>query len=133
MSWSDVIADMFIRIKNAQVAGHAEVNVPMSRFKCEILKVMRREGFIENFVVEEKENKKKDIRVVLKYTSNGKPVITDISRESKPGVRKYISAGDIKPVLGGIGVAIISTSRGVMTDREAKKKNLGGELICKIW
>jgi len=132
MSWSDVIADMLVRIKNAQAAGYEEASIPNSRFKQEILRVMKKEGFIEDFIVEGSATKK-TIKIFLKYGADRKPFIRGISRESKAGVRKYIAARDLKPVLGGIGIAVISTSKGVMTDKEAKKNNLGGEVICKIW
>ncbi len=128
--WSDPIADMLIRIKNAVRAGHKEVEIyPASKFKAEILKVLKREGFIEGF---RWSKDRRRITVYLKYYQ-GKPVLTEVKRVSKPGRRVYVKATEVPWVLNGLGIAIISTSRGVLSDRECRRYKVGGELICYVW
>ena len=128
--WSDPIADMLIRIKNAVRAGHKEVVItPASKFKAEILKVLKREGFIEGF---RWSKDRRSITVYLKYYQ-GKPVLTEVKRVSKPGRRVYVKAEEVPWVLNGLGIAIISTSRGVLSDRECRRYKVGGELICYVW
>jgi small subunit ribosomal protein S8 len=138
MSMTDPIADMFIRIRNAQMVGHAEVAMPASKLKASIAEVLKQEGYIEDFAVRDKggaEGKnggvKKELHIGLKYYA-GKPVIERLERVSKPGLRVYKGCEDIPKVMNGLGVAILSTSRGVMTDRKARADRLGGEVLCIV-
>jgi small subunit ribosomal protein S8 len=132
MNISDPIGDMFARIKNAQSRNHSFVLVPFSNFKGKILDVMLREGFIEKFeVVKEPDSKHNFLSVTLKYVK-GSPVIREISRISKPGRRIYSRSDTLPQVLKGLGVSIVSTSKGLFTDEEAREKKLGGEIICNI-
>ncbi|MBN2301194.1 MAG: 30S ribosomal protein S8 [Lentisphaerae bacterium] len=131
MSFSDPIADMLTRMRNAQMAGHDVVEMPFSKVKGEIAKVLKREGYIADFVIEG--GSSRSMRVYLKYTVDHDPVIKGLTRNSKPGLRKYFAAGDIPKVLGGMGVAILSTSSGIMTDKEARENHVGGEMICSVW
>lgn len=131
MSWSDPIADMLTRIRNAQSAGHDTVDMPGSRLKAEIARVLKKEGYISEFVMEGA--MKKTLRLSLKYSAEAEPVIRGVKRESKPGLRKFLGWRDIPRVLGGLGMAVVSTSGGVMSGREARKRHLGGEYICSIW
>lgn len=128
---TDPIADMLNRIKNAQVVDHATVELPFSNLKYEIAKIMEEKGFIEK--VEKKGRKaKKTMEIVLKYNDKS-PAISGIRRISKPGQRIYLASSEIKRVKGGFGMAIISTSKGIMADKDAKKQKLGGEVLCEIW
>ena len=137
MSMSDPISDMLTRIRNAQLVGHAEVSMPASRLKASIAQVLKDEGYIEDFAVREKggANGKggamKELAIGLKYYA-GRPVIERLERVSKPGLRVYRSRDDIPRVMNGLGVAIISTSRGVMTDRKARADGVGGEVLCIV-
>jgi small subunit ribosomal protein S8 len=129
---TDPISDMLIRIKNALMARHKTVVVPGSKLKLEIARILKDEGFIEDYrVVEEKPQIK--IEIVLKYDEKKRPVIAGIKRVSKPGRRIYRGYKELPRVLDGMGMAIISTSQGIMTDHEARKRRLGGEVICEIW
>jgi small subunit ribosomal protein S8 len=129
---TDPISDMLIRIKNALMARHKTVVVPGSRLKLEIARILKDEGYIEDYrVVEEKPQIK--IEIVLKYDEKKRPVIAGIKRVSKPGRRIYRGYKELPRVLDGMGIAIISTSQGIMTDHEARKRRLGGEVICEIW
>jgi small subunit ribosomal protein S8 len=129
---NDPVGDMITRIRNAQLVKHDKLTLPSSKLKVEIAKALKSEGFIADFVVHEKAPQN-ELTVVLKYGPNREPVITGIKRESKPGLRKYVNVRDIPRVRGGMGVAILSTSRGVMVDTEARKANVGGELICTVY
>ncbi len=131
MSMSDPIADMLTRIRNCARSGHAETTSPGSKQKLAILNILKREGFIENYDVDRK-GLKTDIRVRLKY-SGKRPVIRQLERASRPGRRYYVRAKDLRPVRNNMGVSIISTSQGIMTGRKAKKLNIGGEVICRVW
>ncbi len=131
MSWSDPIADMLTRLRNAQRAGHRVVELPGSRLKNEIARVLKTEGYIADFSMEPSE-RGTSLRLSLRYHGSD-PVIRGLKRESKPGLRRYCGSREIPRVLGGLGTAIISTSGGVMSGREARKRRLGGELICSIW
>ncbi|NLB69437.1 MAG: 30S ribosomal protein S8 [Lentisphaerae bacterium] len=131
MSWSDPIADMLTRIRNAQSAGIEIVEMPSSRLKAEIAKVLKQEGYVTDYEVDG--DVKKVLRILLKYNAENKPVIRGIRRESKPGLRKFCGSRDVPRVLGGLGVAIISTSSGVMSGLEARRRKLGGEVICSVW
>ena len=132
MSMTDPIADLLTRIRNALIARHDRVDVPASKIKVAIVRILKDEGFIKNFKVS-KDNKQGMIRVFLKYSDRNSPVINGLERISTPGRRVYQKSSDILPVLSGLGVAIVSTSAGVMTDKEARRQNLGGEMICQIW
>jgi small subunit ribosomal protein S8 len=134
MSMSDPIADMLIRIRNAQLVGHAEVAMPASKLKSAIAQVLKDEGYIEDFAVREKSGDqaaKKELAIALKYYA-GRPVIERLERVSKPGLRVYRGRDDIPRVMNGLGVAILSTSRGVMTDRKARADGVGGEVLCIV-
>ncbi len=130
MSMSDPIADMLIRIRNAQMVGHAETVMPASKLKSSIAKVLKDEGYIEDFAVREN-GAKKELAIALKYYA-GRPVIERLERVSKPGLRVYKGHDDIPRVMNGLGVAILSTSRGVMTDRKARADGIGGEVLCIV-
>ena len=129
---TDAIADMLTRIRNANQLRYQEVLVPSSKIKLAIAKILKDEGFIED-VKETKENVGKTIVLTLKYGPNKERVITGLKRISKPGLRVYAKSEDIPKVLNGLGIAIISTSKGLMTDKEARKNNLGGEVLAYIW
>ena len=132
MATSDPIADMLTRIRNATLARHPKVDVPASKLKMEIARILKEEGFIMNFKMAE-EGAKKSIRIYLKYTPGNVPVISRIERVSRPGCRVYVGQSDIPRVLGGLGINILTTPRGVMTGRHAHKEGVGGELLCQIW
>jgi small subunit ribosomal protein S8 len=133
MSMSDSIADLLTRIRNANRANHEKVDIPFSRMKQEIVRLIKDEGFIKNYKFIEDTRGQGTLRVFMKYGPNREHVIKDMQRISKPGCRVYSSAETIPRVLGGLGVAIISTSKGIMTDRQARRARVGGEVICYIW
>jgi small subunit ribosomal protein S8 len=133
MSFTDPIGDMLTRIRNASSVRHEKVLVPASRLKVRIAEVLREEGFIKDFVMHKDESKQGAITILLKYTPEREPAINDIKRVSKPGLRRYVATGSIPRVLNGMGIAILSTSKGLMVDREARKQKVGGELICTVW
>jgi small subunit ribosomal protein S8 len=130
MSMHDPIADMLTRIRNAQMVGHTEVTMPASQLKSAIAKVLKDEGYIEDFATREN-GAKKELAIGLKYYA-GRPVIERLERVSKPGLRVYKGRDDIPRVMNGLGVAILSTSRGVMTDRKARADGVGGEVLCIV-
>jgi small subunit ribosomal protein S8 len=132
MSFTDPIGDMLTRIRNASSARHEKVLVPRSGLKIRIAEVLRDEGFIKDFVVHQ-DGVQGAITIVLKYSADREPAISDIKRVSKPGLRRYVPTDSIPRVLNGMGIAILSTSKGVMVDREARKQKVGGELICTVW
>ncbi len=132
MSMTDPIGDMLTRIRNASAARHEKVLVPASRLKVKIAEVLRDEGFIKDFVRHE-EGPQGAITIMLKYSGDREPAISDIKRVSKPGLRRYVPHTEIPRVLKGMGIAILSTSNGVMVDREARKQKVGGERICTVW
>ena len=129
---TDPIADMLTRIRNANQLRYKEFEVPASKIKVGIANILKEEGFITNYKVE-KDNVQSVIQLELKYGQNKERVITGLKRISKPGLRVYASASELPRVLNGLGIAIISTSKGLMTDREARKQNLGGEVLAYIW
>ncbi|MGC4114899.1 MAG: 30S ribosomal protein S8 [Myxococcales bacterium] len=133
MSMTDPVGDMLTRIRNGSRAGHEKVVLPGSKLKERIANVLRDEGYIKDVVVHRVENKGGELTLVLKYGPNREPAITEIRRVSKPGLRRYVPSAEIPRVLNGMGVAILSTSKGIMVDREARKQNVGGELICTIY
>jgi small subunit ribosomal protein S8 len=130
MSMHDPISDMLTRIRNAQLVGHAEVTMPASRLKAAIAKVLKDEGYVDDFALREN-GPHKQLAIALKYYA-GRPVIERIERVSKPGLRVYKGRDDIPRVMNGLGVAILSTSRGVMTDRKARADGVGGEVLCIV-
>lgn len=130
-SITDPIADMLTRIRNATKAGHLIVDVPSSKMKVSIAKILKDEGFIKNFKLND-DNRQKVLRIYLKYTEENFPAILNLKRISKPGRRVYIKAEQLAPVFNNIGVWILSTSRGILTNKTAKKMNVGGEVICEI-
>jgi len=129
---SDPVADMLTRIRNALAARHAKVDVPASRLKSEIARILREEGYVANYKLAE-EGSRKLIRIYLKYTAGNQPVISHIERVSRPGRRVYVGSKQIPRVLGGMGINILTTPRGVMTGRNARKEGLGGEILCQVW
>ncbi len=130
MSMSDPIADMLTRIRNSLERDKFEVKMPSSKLKVAIANIMKEEGYISGFSVEE-ENKKATLTIELKYFE-GKPVIESIGRVSRPSLRSYKSADDLPKIMGGLGVAIISTAKGVMTDKSAREQGIGGEVLCYV-
>lgn len=132
MSFNDPISDMLTRVRNGASAGHVTVDIPHSRLKAEIARILKREGFITDYSIEQVETRSY-LRLKLKYGRGEKAVIRGLSRVSKPGLRKYVGSTEIPKVFGGIGMAILSTSRGLLTDREARRSKLGGEVICYVW
>jgi small subunit ribosomal protein S8 len=130
MSMTDPIADMLTRIRNAQTVGHAEVSMPASKVKASIAKVLKDEGYIDDFAVRG-EGAARELRIGLKYYA-GRPVIERLERVSKPGLRVYKGRHDIPRIMNGLGVAIVSTSHGVMTDRKARADGVGGEILCYV-
>ena len=131
MSLSDPIGDMIARVKNAQARNHKKVELPSSNFKNKIANILKNEGFIKDFKIEN-ENNKSTLSLELKYHS-GNPVISAFERISKPGRRIFSSADGLPKINNGLGIAIISTPKGVMTDIDARKQNIGGEIICKVF
>ena len=132
MVMTDPIADFLTRIRNANQAKHEVLEVPASNIKKGIAEILKREGFVKNVEVIE-DDKQGIIRVFLKYGQNGERVITNLKRISKPGLRVYAKREDVPKVLNGLGIAIISTSEGLLTDKEARQKNVGGEVIAYVW
>ena len=131
---TDPIADMLTRIRNANMVALTEVDMPSSKLKVELAKLLKSEGYVEDYAVEQKEGSVfKTLKITLKYDEKSKPVISNLKRVSRPGLRNYCKAKDIPQVLGGMGIAIISTSKGLLTDRKAKKENVGGEILCYVW
>jgi small subunit ribosomal protein S8 len=129
--WSDPIADMLTRIRNAVRVRRKQVNIPSSRVKVGIAQVLRDEGFIEGFSVIE-DNRQGILRIDLKYGPRGEDVIRDIQRLSKPGCRVYSGVGDLPRVMDGLGIAIVSTNKGVLSDRRCREQSVGGELLCTV-
>ena len=132
MVMTDPIADMLTRIRNANSVKHESVDVPRSKLKEELARILKDEGFIKEYKVIENDNQG-TIRIYLKYDANKGQVIQGIKRISKPGLRVYANKDEVPRVLGGLGVAILSTSQGIMTDRTARKEGIGGEVICYVW
>lgn len=134
MSVTDPVADLLTRIRNANFAGHDSVEVMSSRLNLEIIKILQSEGFVRSYDVDKgKEKKQGTIKINLKYGPQREKVITNLKRVSKPGLRVYTKRGEVPRVLGGLGIAILTTSKGVMTDREARRLGIGGEVLCYVW
>ena len=129
---ADPIADMLTRVRNALIARHAKVDVPASKLENEIARILREEGYILNYKLTE-EGSKKFIRLYLKYMPSNLPVISRIERVSRPGCRVYVGSKDIPRILGGLGINILTTPKGVMTGNTARKEGVGGEVLCQIW
>jgi small subunit ribosomal protein S8 len=132
MSFTDPIGDMLTRIRNASNARHEKVLVPASRLKARIAEVLKDEGYIKDYVLHQ-DGPQGAITILLKYTPEREPAISEIKRVSKPGLRRYVPTERIPRILNGMGIAILSTSKGVLVDREARKQKVGGELICTVW
>lgn len=132
MVMTDPIADFLTRIRNANMVRHESLEVPSSNIKVAIANILKSEGFIKDFTVEE-DGKQDVIKVFLKYGKNNERVITGLKRISKPGLRVYAKTGEVPKVLNGLGIAIVSTSEGVITDKEARAKNVGGEVLAYVW
>lgn len=132
MTTSDPIADMLTRIRNAIRARHAKVDVPASRLKADIARILKEEGYILNYKIAD-EGSKRTIKLYLKYSPANQPVITRIERVSRPGCRVYVGRREIPRVLGGLGINILSTPRGVMTGKAASAAGVGGEVLCQVW
>ena len=132
MSFTDPIGDMIVRIKNAQMRSHKSVQLPSSNFKAKIAEVLKTEGYIIDYSIDNAEKNKNSLKINLKYNS-GNPVINTIERISKPGRRIFSSAESLPKINNGLGIAIVSTSKGVMTDIDARKQKIGGEIICKVF
>ena len=131
MIFTDPIADLLTRIRNSITRGHETTSVPHSKMKEAVLKILEADGFIHGYEIEE-EDGRKNIIIELKYV-NGQPMIHELKRVSKPGIRRYVSSKEIPNVKRGLGIAVLTTSQGVMSSKEARQKNIGGELICTIW
>ena len=132
MSMSDPLADMLTRIRNAGMVRYETVDVPMSNLKVGVAKVLREEGYISVYEIIEDE-KQGTRRITLKYGPDSERVISGIRRVSKPGLRQYVKADDIPKVMSGLGISILSTSKGIITDREARRLHIGGEILCEAW
>ena len=132
MTMTDPIADMLTRIRNANTAGHATVEIPASKMKKSIAGILKEEGYITDFEVID-DNKQGIIKITMKYGADKERVISGIRKISKPGLKSYAKASELPRVLGGLGIAIISTSKGVVSDKEARKLGIGGEVICYVW
>ena len=132
MTFSDPIGDMFTRIRNGQMRSLNSIIIPSSNFRKNILEILKNEGYIKDYFIEKKDNNKISLKISLKYYE-GYPVIKEIKRISKPGRRVYSRATSIPRVLNGLGLAILSTPKGVMSDTEARKNNVGGEIICRVF
>jgi small subunit ribosomal protein S8 len=132
MTTSDPIADMLTRIRNGLQARHAKVDVPASRLKTDIAKILKDEGYIANYKLTE-DGTKRSIRIYLKYSPGNMPVISRSERVSRPGCRVYVGSRSVPRMLGGLGINILTTPRGVMTGSSARKENVGGEVLCHVW
>jgi len=132
MSLTDPVADLLTRIRNAVSARQQKLDVPASKLKMEIARILKEEGYISNFKATE-ESGRKVLRVYLKYSSNNDAAITNLSRVSRPGCRVYVGHQEIPRVLGGLGINILTTPKGVMTGRQARKSGIGGEILCEVW
>ncbi len=130
---TDPIADLLTRIRNAARAKHARVDVPASKLKVEVARILKEEGYISTFKLVEESKVRKTLRVFLKYTPEKHSVITGLRRISKPGSRRYVGTSEIRPVVGGLGINILTTPRGVMTGQAARKARVGGEVLCEVW
>jgi small subunit ribosomal protein S8 len=132
MSMTDPIADLLSRVRNALLAKHDRLDVPVSKLKLEVCRILKEEGFIKNFRVIDG-TPVGSLRIFLRYSPEGEPAINHVERISKPGRRVYIASKDIKPVRNGLGLGIVSTSQGLLSDAQARQRKVGGELLCELW
>lgn len=130
---TDPISDLLTRIRNAAQARHSRVDIPASKLKTEIARILKEEGFIQTYKLVDESKTRKTLRVFLKYTSDRRSAITDMRRISRPGKRTYTGVDEIRSVIGGLGTTILTTPRGVMTGRAARRARVGGEILCEIW
>jgi small subunit ribosomal protein S8 len=130
---TDPIADLLTRIRNASRAKHSRVDLPSSKAKVELARILKEEGYLANFKVVEEQKTKKTLRLFLRYTPDRRSVITDLKRVSRPGSRRYVGKTDIRQVVGGMGISIVSTPKGLMTGQSARKAGIGGEIMCEVW
>lgn len=133
MVMTDPISDMLTRVRNAIRAKHTSVTMPSSRAKVAIAKILKEEGYIDNFKVMEKPRNKMELELTMRLRADGEPVLSGLEKVSRPGCRVFTKSDSIPSVLGGLGTAIVSTSRGVMSGDEAQKRRLGGEVLCRVW
>lgn len=133
MSMTDPIADMLTRIRNACTSKHRRVDMPTSKIKVEIARLLKENNFIQDYRLVETEEGRQNLRVVLKYAAGGTPVIRELKRVSTPGLRRYVGVQEIPRVRNGLGIAILSTSQGLLSDRQARTQNTGGELLALVW
>jgi small subunit ribosomal protein S8 len=133
MTMTDPIADLLARIRNAQQVKHDQLEFPASRVKMDICRILKEQGYIEDYSLSTTDPIKQSMRVVLKYNDQGEPAIRRLRRVSRPGRRVYRGADELKPVLNGLGVGIVSTSSGLLTDGEARQNRVGGEVLCEVW
>lgn len=129
---TDPIADMLTRVRNACRAGHRKVDIPSSRMKREIARILKESGFVHNYAYID-DNRQGYLRLYLKYSPDEECAIQGVKRESRPGLRKYVGKDEIPRILNGLGVAILSTSKGILTDRTARRESVGGEVVCSVW
>ena len=130
---TDPIADLLTRLRNAARARHQRVDVPSSKLKTEIARILKEEGYISTFKLVDDNKPRKMLRLFLKYTTDRRSVITGLRRISRPGSRRYLGASEIRSVVGGLGISILTTPRGIMTGRSARQARVGGEVLCEIW
>ena len=130
---TDPIADFLTRIRNAAAAKHQRVDVPASKLKTEIARILKEEGYISTFKMVDENKTRKVLRVFLKYTPDRRSVISGIKRISKPGARRYLGYSEVRPVVGGLGINILTTPKGLMSGRAARKSKVGGEILCEVW
>jgi small subunit ribosomal protein S8 len=130
---TDPIGDFLTRIRNAAAAKHQRVDVPVSKLKTEIARILKDEGYISTFKLVDENKTRKMLRVFLKYTPDRRSVISGVKRISRPGARSYVGSTDIRPVVGGLGISILTTPKGLMSGRAARKAKIGGELLCEVW
>ncbi len=133
MSMTDPISDLLTRIRNAHLAKHDRLDVPVSRLKLEVCRILKDEGFIKNYREVEAAGPSNSVRIFLRYSAQGEPAINHVARISKPGRRVYRRSGEIQPVRNGLGLGIVSTSQGLLTDAQARERRVGGEILCELW
>lgn len=133
MTMTDPISDLLTRIRNAHLVNHDQLTVPASNLKLEVCRILKEQGYIDDYSEEGDDPISRQIRIALRYGSDGVPAIRRLQRVSKPGRRVYVRAGDLKPTLNGLGVGIVSTSKGLLTDSEAREQQVGGEVLCEVW
>ncbi len=133
MSMTDPISDLLTRIRNAHLAKHDRLDVPVSRLKLEVCRILKDEGFIKNYREVEATGPSNSVRIFLRYSAQGEPAINHVARVSKPGRRVYRRSGEIQPVRNGLGLGIVSTSQGLLTDAQARERRVGGEILCELW